>query len=111
MGQSPFLPLAHVFQAVGKRVDVHQNGSQLQQEARRIADEWTAKRLPAYVTQLRAGRIPVTPDNVQLLGAEQGLARFKEQQQQAWKRAERRQQRLQQGSPQQKQGTAAAARQ
>lgn len=62
-------------------MDVNATGSPLQQVARKIADEWTARRLPAYMQHLEAGRIPVTPDNIQLLGPKKGVRLFKLQQQ------------------------------
>lgn len=74
-------------------VDVCEPGSPLEVAARQRADAWTAKKLPGYSQLLQAGRIPVGPDNVQLLGAEAGMAQFLQQQRAEHERQEVRQQR------------------
>ena len=58
----------------------------MQQAARQVADKWTSERLPEYTQHLQAGRIPVTPDNIHLLGPHKGLELMRQQQQQQRKK-------------------------
>jgi len=66
----------------GKREDLYSAGSQLQQAARKVADDWTARHLPSYQQHLAEGRIPITPDNAQLLEPQQRAKLFVQRQQQ-----------------------------
>lgn len=83
-------------QKAGYKVDLCSTGAALTLAARKIADEWTAKRLQQYTQYLEAGVIPVDATNIQLLGADKGMALFRKQQQQEW---ERRQPKEQQPQP------------
>lgn len=80
-------------QKQGMAVDVCEPGSPLEVAARQRADLWTAKKLPGYSQLLQEGRIPVGPDNVQLLGPEAGMATFMQQQRAEYARQEVRQER------------------
>jgi ribosome-binding protein aMBF1 (putative translation factor) len=69
--------------------------------ARALADKWTDSKLPGYTQHLKAGRIPVTADNAQLLEADKAMQLFKRQQQQQWEKQQAQHERQQQQRQQQ----------
>jgi hypothetical protein len=78
------------------RVDVCSTGTYLERAARALADNWTDSKLPGYTQQLKAGHIPVTADNVQLLDADEAMQLLQRQQQKQQQQNKPRKQQQQQ---------------